>query len=273
MSDITPFLPALLALIIAGGVAGFIAGLLGVGGGIVLVPALYYIFSALGYGSDALIHVCIATSMATIVLTSMRSTQAHHAKGAVLWDVLRGWAAGLGIGSVGGVIFATAVNGFALQIIFSILAIFISLYMLFSRSDWAIADHLPRGVFVWIASPIVGFLSVLLGIGGGSFAVPILSLHRVPMHNAVATAAGFGGIIASSATLIWLWVGLDAPTPPLTFGGVNLPAFAVITVMTYICAPLGAKMAHRLDAAFLKRIFSVFLMLVALDMIKNALNL
>ena len=255
-----------------GGFAGVLAGLLGVGGGIVLVPAFYYTFAGLGFESGELMQVCLATSLATIIVTSARSVSAHHKRGAVRWDILKSWAPGIVVGAVIGVLVAAGLRSATLQMIFGILAFTIGLYMLFGNAAWRVADEMPGGPLRWVLSPIVGFLSVLMGIGGGSFGVPIMTLHSVPIHRAVATAAGFGFIIALPSVIAFFFVHV-AGAPPWTLGAVNIPAFLVVIAMTTITAPIGARIAHALDPKPLKRVFGVFLTLVALNMLRKATGL
>jgi len=269
MPDIATYLPLVFVLMAIGAFAGVLAGLLGVGGGIVLVPAFYYTFAGLGYESGALMQVCLATSLATIIVTSIRSVLSHNRKGAVEWGILRTWAPGIVVGAVIGVAVASGLRSTTLQAIFGGLAFAIGLYMLFGRADWRLAEEMPRGPLRWALSPMVGFLSVLMGIGGGSFGVPIMTLHGVAIHRAVATAAGFGLIIALPSVIAFLFV--DVPgAPPYTLGAVNFPAFLVVIAMTTLTAPLGVKLAHALDPKPLKRVFGVFLTLVALNMLRKA---
>ncbi len=256
-------------IMVIGAFAGVLAGLLGVGGGIVLVPAFFYAFSALGYDSPQLMQICLATSLATIIFTSIRSVMSHHKKGAVEWSILRSWAPGIVVGACIGVVTAAALRSGTLQAIFGGLAVLVGLYMTFGKSTWRRADTMPGGVFRAAFSPVVGFLSVLMGIGGGSFGVPLMTLHGVPIHRAVATAAGFGVIIAVPAVIGFLMSPV-ALAPPLTFGSVNLAAFVLVVAMTLITAPWGAALAHRMDPKPLKRVFGVFLILVALNMLRKA---
>lgn len=260
-----------LALIVIGAFAGFLAGLLGVGGGIVLVPAFFYAFSILGFDSPHLMQVCLATSLATIIVTSIRSTQSHHKKGAVDWGILRAWAPGIAIGAIGGVLVAAGLQSVILQVIFGVLGGGIGLYLAFGNQDWALGDAMPQGIKKWISAPILGFLSVLLGIGGGSLGVPFMSLHRIAIHRAVATAAGFGLAIAVPSAIAWLFVDVQDPVPPLTFGAVNIPAFLIIVPMTFLFAPLGANVAHSMDARPLKKLFGIFLLIVAANMVRTGL--
>jgi uncharacterized membrane protein YfcA len=271
MTDFSSLIPMVALLLAVGALAGGIAGLLGVGGGIVLVPAFFYVFSALGYGSDGLMQVCLATSLATIIVTSARSVLSHHKKGAVIWPILRQWAPGIAVGAVLGVLLVAQLRTPTLQAIFGVLAFAIALYMAFGRSEWRLGAQMPgRGLRATIA-PLIGFLSVLMGIGGGSFGVPLMTLHGIAIHRAVATAAGFGVIIAVPSVIAFLAVPV-ADAPPVTLGAVNLPAFAIIISMTLITAPWGAALAHRLNPKPLKRIFAAFLSVVALNMLFKALS-
>ena len=258
-------------LLAVGAFAGVLAGLLGVGGGIILVPAFFYVFQALGYPNFQLMQVCLATSLATIIVTSFRSVMAHNKKGVVDWDILRSWAPGIVLGAVVGFFIASSLRSATLQMIFGVLAIIVGLYMTFGKAHWRVGDAMPKGVARIVLSPVIGFLSVLMGIGGGSFGVPTMSLYNVPIHRAVATAAGFGVIIAVPSVIGFLTVDLQSP-PPFTIGAVNLPAFILVIAMTLITAPWGAALAHRMDPKPLKRVFGVFLMLVAINMLRKAVG-
>ncbi len=270
MDHLQTLLPLLAILMAVGAFAGILAGLLGVGGGIVLVPAFYYLFAGLGYGSASLMQVCLATSLATIIVTSIRSVLAHHRRGAVDWGILRQWAGPIALGAAAGVLVVAQLRSQTLQVIFGAMVLLIALYMAFGKASWRLSDHLPGGLFRAWFGPLMGFLSVLLGIGGGSIGTPMLSLHGVPIHRAVATSAGFGVIIATPSALGFLLTPVPQ-APPYTLGAVNIPAFLVVIAMTSVTAPLGAALAHRLDPKPLKRVFAAFLLLVALNMLRKAL--
>ena len=259
-------------LLVIGAFAGVLAGLLGVGGGIVLVPAFFYAFQTLGYGGDQLMQICLATSLATIIVTSVRSVLWHNKKGAVDWDILRTWAPGIMIGAVVGMFVVSGLRSSTLQAIFGVLALIVGLYMGFGRAEWRLGQAMPKSAARAALSPAVGFLSVLMGIGGGSFGVPLMSLYNTAIHRAVATAAGFGVVIATPAVIGFLFMTVDPATrPPFTIGAVNLVAFVLVIAMTLITAPIGAKLAHAMDPKPLKRVFAVFLVLVALNMLRKAL--
>jgi uncharacterized membrane protein YfcA len=271
MDQFLPFLPLLFVLLAIGAFAGVLAGLLGVGGGIVLVPAYFYLFSSLGYGGEYVMQLSLGTSLATIVVTSMRSLQSHNRKGAVDWDILKIWGIGIAIGAIAGGFTASTLRSDVLQAIFGVLGMLVGWYLGFGKQSWQIAAELPRGLMHAILSPLLGFLSVLMGIGGGSLGVPLMSLHSVAIHRAVATAAGFGLAISIPALPGFLSIDIPAELrPPLTVGAINLPAFAITIAMTLITTPYGAKLAHSMDPKPLKRIFAVFLTLVALNMLRKA---
>ncbi|MCX7560763.1 sulfite exporter TauE/SafE family protein [Sulfitobacter sp. F26204] len=259
-----------LFLLAAGAFAGVLAGLLGVGGGIILVPAFVFVFQTLGYDGPQMMQMCLATSLATIVITSIRSVLSHHKKNAVDWEILRGWAPGIVIGAVIGVLVVSTLRSDTLQVIFGLLGLTVGFYLGLGRTDWRLGQAMPKGAARAAMSPTVGFLSVLLGIGGGSFGVPVMTLFNTPMHRAVATAAGFGMLIAVPAVVGFLLVDIEG-APPLTLGSVNLVVFAIIITMTLITAPLGVKLAHAMDPKPLRRVFAVFLIMVALNMLRKVL--
>jgi len=268
MHDLSTLMLMLVLLLVLGAFAGVIAGLLGVGGGIVLVPGFFFVFEHLGYGGPQLMQVCLATSLATIIVTSVRSVLSHHRRGAVDWAVLRGWSLYIGGGAVVGMLVAASLRSATLQLIFGVLALLAGLYMAFGRSDWRLGAQMPTGGLRAGIGTVMGFFSVLMGIGGGTFGVPVMSLYSLAIHRAVATAAGFGLIIAVPSVVGFLL--MDVPvSPPYTLGAVNVPAFAVIISMTLLTAPLGVKLAHRTDAAPLKRLFALFITVVALNMLRK----
>ena len=273
MPDTMLLIQMLLLLLFIGGFAGVLAGLLGVGGGIVLVPAFFYAFQTLGYDGPQLMQICLATSLATIIVTSVRSVLSHNKKGAVEWSILRTWAPGIAVGAVLGVLVAASLRSTTLQGIFGVLGVVIGAYLGLGRAHWRLGAEMPRGLTCAILSPFVGFLSVLMGIGGGSFGVPLMSLYNVPIHRAVATAAGFGVTIAVPSVIGFLFLEIDPVNrPPLTIGAVNLVAFGIVIAMTMITAPWGVRLAHAMDPKPLKRVFALFLTLVALNMLRKALG-
>ncbi|GAB5446197.1 sulfite exporter TauE/SafE family protein [Gymnodinialimonas sp.] len=273
MPELAEFLPMLALILAIGALSGVIAGLLGVGGGIVLVPAFFFAFEGLGYATDGLMQICLATSLATIVVTSVRSVIGHHKKGAVDWAILRAWGPGIAIGSALGVVAASGLRNEVLMGIFGVLGLSVGLYMAFGRAEWRLGAQMPGRVGTVATSPVLGFLSVLMGIGGGSFGVPLMTLFSVPIHRAVATAAGFGVLIGVPAVIGFLLTSAEgAGRPPFTLGQVNLVAFVAVIAMTLVTTPLGVKLAHAMDPKPLKRIFAVFIMVMALNMLRKALG-
>ncbi|NEY89107.1 sulfite exporter TauE/SafE family protein [Tabrizicola oligotrophica] len=267
-ADLVTLLPMAVVLVLIGAFAGVVGGLLGVGGGIVLVPAFFYAFQSLGLGGDHLMQVCVGTSLATIVVTSIRSVNGHSRRGAVDWEVLKRWGPGLVIGAALGVLVAAQVKSLVLQAVFGGLAGVAGLYMAFGREHWRLGAAMPGLAGAGILSSVVGFFSALMGIGGGTFGVPLMSLYSLPIHRAVGTASGFGILIAVPAVLGFLMMPLrDAP--PLSIGAVNLPAFAIVIGSTLVTTPWGVALAHRMDPRPLKRAFAVFLTLVALNMLRK----
>lgn len=264
-------LPMLFLMLAIGAFAGVIAGLLGVGGGIVLVPAFFYAFTALGYDSPQLMQICLATSLATIVVTSLRSVHAHSKKGAVDWSILRSWGPGIAIGAIVGMLATTGLKSIVLTGIFGVLGMIVGLYLAFGRETWRLGDGMPTGAARGATSGILGFLSVLMGIGGGSFGVPLMTLYNVPIHRAVATAAGFGLVIAVPSVIGFLFAGSEVGRPPFTIGQVNLLAFVIIISMTLITTPYGVRLAHSMNPKPLKRAFAFFIIVAALNMLRKAL--
>lgn len=270
MPEVSTLLPLVGLLVLTGAFAGVLAGLLGVGGGIIFVPAFFYAFTALGYDSPQLMQICLGTSLAGIIVTSLRSLSSHHKKGAVEWGILRSWGPGIVIGALIGVAVATQLRSVVLQGLFGGIGICIGVFIAFGRSDWRLGTVMPKGAFRAIGSPLIGFLSVLMGIGGGSFGVPTMTTFGVPIHRAVATASGYGVIIAVPSVIAFLFADI-AVAPPFTVGAVNFAALGIVVCMTLITAPWGAALAHRLDPKPLKRVFGGFLILVALNMLRKVL--
>jgi uncharacterized membrane protein YfcA len=271
MPELSVLLPMVAALVVIGAFAGVIGGLLGVGGGIVLVPAFFYAFGTLGYGGDQLMQVCVATSMATIVITSLRSVSSHNKKGAVDWEVLKTWGPSLVIAAAIGTFVAGKVSSLTLQAVFGLLAGLAGLWMAFGRESWRLGDHMPDQPVRSALAGTVGFFSAMMGIGGGTFGVPLMTLYAMPIHRAVATASGFGVLIAVPSVLGFLLLPV-AEAPPWTIGAVNLPAFMVVIGTTLMTTPLGVRLAHAMNPKPLKRAFAVFLTLVALNMLRKVLG-
>ncbi len=257
------------ALIAAGSIAGITAGLFGNGGGFVVVPALIAVFSAFYDMDSQLIYVAIGTSLASIVIASIRSVQAHSAKGAVDFQVLRSWAAWLVIGVGGGLLIASVTNGESLFIVFAVGVLLYSVYFLFPNlfSGFSNSLTMPSGAARAGLASFLGGFSALLGIGGGTITVLTMVLCNRPVHQAVATAAGVGFIIGVPGALGFLLMGLGEEGLPFgSIGYINIPALLAISAASVVTAPLGANWAHNLNDNHLKRIFGVYLVLVSASM-------
>jgi uncharacterized protein len=272
LPDLAHLLPLVALLVVIGAFAGVIAGMLGVGGGIVLVPAFLHTFVGLGYDGPQIMQVCIATSLATIVFTSVRSMRGHAAKGAVDFEILRAWGPGIAVGAVVGVLVAGGLKTTALMLIFGVLGTLVGLYIGFGHDDWRLGDRMPTGIGRAITAPAIGFLSVLMGIGGGRLGVPLMRLYGMPIHRAVGTASGFGLVIALPSVIGFLLQGWNSPDrPPFTVGLVNLPAFLIVIGVTMVTTTWGVRLAHAMDPKPLRRVFAAFITIVALNMLRTAL--
>lgn len=269
---LTLYWPFIAALAAAGLVAGVAAGLFGIGGGAIIVPVLFFLFSALGYPETAM-HSAVATSLATIIATSIRSVLAHNQRGAVDWSVVRGWTPWIVLGATAGMAGASYISGRALTVFFGMMAFVLSAQLYFGRPAWRLAEDLPGGAGRAGLGGAIGAMSALMGIGGGTFGVTLMTLCGRTMHQAVGTGAGFGVAIGLPAAITAIILGWGREgLPPGSLGYVNLIAFALIASLTVTMAPVGARLAHALDAARLKKLFGVLLALVAVRMLWSALG-
>ncbi|VAV88072.1 Protein of unknown function DUF81 [hydrothermal vent metagenome] len=262
----------LLALAAAGAFAGIIAGLFGVGGGVVIVPAMYGVLGAFGIDDDTRMKTAIATSLATIVVTSIRSAMAHYKRGAVDVRVLKAWVPWIMVGAVIGASLASHLPGNWLVIGFGGFALLIALQMGFGNARWRLADQLPGGILKISLAGFIGMSSAMAGIGGGVVGVILMTLCGKPIHRAVGTAAGFGAAIGLPAALVFMATGMmGATTAPLSIGYVNVPGFLAIGFLTASLAPLGARLAHALPAGVLRRLFALLLFVTGILMLRDGL--
>jgi len=263
----------MLSLVAAGLFAGLVAGLFGIGGGAVIVPVLFFLLDGMGYSETAM-HVAVSTSLATIILTSARSVMAHQGHGAVDWGVIRSWAPWIMFGAICGIGLSGLMSKQMLLGLFGTLLILLAAQLSLGRPSWRLAEAMPEGAARAGLGTGVGTLSALMGIGGGTFGVSLMTLCAMPIHRAVATAAGWGVAIGLPGALAAIFVGWGRDgLPPMSLGFVNLPAFALISVFTVLMAPVGAALAHRLPADNLRKLFGLLLALVALRMIWQATGL
>lgn len=266
--------PLLIAELLALGVGtGFLAGLLGIGGGMVMVPFLTYIMTSRGAGPDLAVKMAIATSMATIIFTSLSSMRAHHKKGAVQWATVKSFAPGLVLGAIlASLGIFSLLKGSALAIFFALFVGFSATQMFLDRKPKPGRD-LPGPAGMTLAGTVIGFLSGLVGAGGAFASIPFMSWCNVPIHRAVATSAALGFPIALFNAVGYIISGKNVSgLPEGSLGYIWLPALACIAVTSMLMAPWGARTAHRLDVKRLKRVFAFVLYVLASYMLYKGVS-
>lgn len=265
---VTNNIPTFLALVATGAFAGVLAGLLGVGGGIVIVPVLFFLFQGFGVSPESAMVIATATSLATIVPTSISSIRSHNQKGNVDFDLLKRWSVFIFLGVLAGSWLVTRIDGTLLTMLFGVIATLSALNMLFRTGKSTLFQQLPGTAGQTVMGSSIGFFSSMVGIGGGTISVPLLTLYNYPAHKAVGTAAAIGLLISLPGALTMLMLG-HTPTdaPAGTLGLVNIIGFMCIVPLTVLFAPVGASLAARLDAAKLKKIFAVVLLITGLRML------
>jgi uncharacterized membrane protein YfcA len=262
------WLPMLAALAGAGVAGGLLAGLLGVGGGIVIVPALDLALTLAGVDPSVTLHVAVATSMATIVPTSISSSRSHARRGALERSVIRRWSLPIVLGSLAGSLLGSRVDARLLAGLFAGVALLAALKMLLPLDRAVLRDSVPGGPAGAVLPASIGVVSAMMGIGGGTFSVPSMTLCGVPVHKAVGTAALLGLWISVPATVGYLLADSSGMAMPAwTVGLVSLPGFAVVAPVAWFVAPVGAHLAHSLDRRWLSAAFGAFLLVVALRML------
>ncbi|TLX57962.1 sulfite exporter TauE/SafE family protein [Stutzerimonas nosocomialis] len=251
--------------LVLGGFAGVLAGLFGVGGGLIIVPVLVFSFSAHGFAPAVLTHLAVGTSLATIVFTSINSILAHHRKGAVRWPLVLWMSLGIVVGAALGSLTAAAIQGPMLQKIIGVFAIAMAIQMGLDFKPRGTRD-VPGRPALSAAGVVIGWASAIFGIGGGSLTVPFLSWRSVPMQQAVATSAATGLPIAIAGALSFMVVGWQDPRlPSWSLGFVYLPAVVGIACTSMFFARIGANLAHRLSPRVLKRLFALLLLGVGIN--------
>jgi uncharacterized membrane protein YfcA len=261
LSELLPFVGALL---VAGGIAGVLAGLFGIGGGAVLVPVFYQMLGALEVDEAIRMHLSVGTSLAIIVPTSLRSFMGHKAKGAVDMDLLKFFAISVPIGVLLATLLVAGISSGVLRAIFAFFSLVIALRLLFGREDWKIAPDVPRGFGKHVAGSFIGFFSTFMGIGGGVFNNTFMTLFGRPIHQAVATSSGVGVLISIPGMIGYIWAGWGALNlPPFSIGYVNVLMVLIIIPVTLMVAPVGVRLAHALSKRKLEVGFGLFLILVA----------
>lgn len=262
----------LAGLLAAGAAAGFASGLFGIGGGFVVVPALILILPLLGGSPAEWTHVAVGTSLATIVVTSLRSAQAHARRQSVDFAFIRSWAPWVALGTVGGILLADQVSGSTLAMIFGIGVLLFSVqFLLPQMHDRQMLAAAPDGAMRVGLAGGLGMVSALLGIGGGTITTVVMTLCGTPIHRAIGTASGMGGIIAIPGAIGFAIIGLGrAGLPWGSVGFVNFPAATAIVAMSLLTAPLGVAAAHRLSPAMLRTVFGFYLIVTGVTMLSHS---
>lgn len=266
MDDMSLLISVIGVAIGAGVIGGVLAGLLGVGGGIVIVPALYFAFGALGIPAGMAMQIAVGTSLATIIFTALSSSWGHFKRGAVDFALLRKWAPWLLIGVIAGSHLGGAISGHVMMAVFAIVALGVGIDMMLRRSKTdTVREFSPP---VWAGLGVIsGGISALMGIGGGTVCVPILSLLGYDIRRAVGTSAAIGVIIGLPGAIVYAWSGLgQTGLPPFSVGYVNLLTAAVIVPLSTTFAQLGARLAHTIPPRALRLCFGVFLILTGARM-------
>ena len=263
----------LLIFLVIGALAGFAAGLFGVGGGTIIVPLLFIVFTQMDYSPDNVMHLALGTSLATIIITSISSLMAHNKKGAVLWPVFKNLTPGMALGCFFGAGIAGQISGLYLQLIVGVFLLWVAFNM-FTSGKKKVASNavsnannidvgLPSKPKQLAAGGVIGIASAIFGIGGGSLTVPYLTRYGVVMQKAVGTSAACGLPIAIAGALGFMIFGIQQEvTVPNTIGFVHVYAFLGISIMSFFTAKVGAKVAHMLSPELLKRCFSILLFAV-----------
>lgn len=254
------------AILIAGTMAGFFAGLLGIGGAALIVPVLYEVFRLMNVPDEVRFHLCIGTSLIFIIPTSIRSFLAHRAKGAVRMDVLRLWAIPVVLGVIIGAVIAYFASSAFFKAIYIFFSVFMAFKLLFGRESWRIADHLPKPPVTIGAGFLIGLASSLMGVGGGAFSAMYLTLYGQTIHVAVATSSAVGVFISIPGTIGYMLAGWQhqALMPPFSVGYVSFLGLLLFAPASVLTAPYGAKIAHQWSRRRLETAFGLFLLAVAI---------
>ncbi len=261
------FIPIIIMMMGLGIIGGFLAGLLGIGGGLITVPGLYFCLSKLGYDNDVIMHVAIGSSLAMIIFTGTSSALAHYKKKSVDLKIFKIWSIGIILGTILGSYISASLEGSDLKNVFASITLLIACYMFFfKKKEGALEKELKNYIGV-ILGVIIGGISAIMGIGGALVAVPLMRFKGVQMQRAVGTASSMGVVIAVFGTLSYIINGMNVDNlPPYSIGYVNIVAVLLVASMSMIFAKLGAKASHLINPNILHYIFSGFILLVSIYM-------
>lgn len=266
------------ALLAAGAVTGILAGVFGVGGGAVIVPVLYELFIIIGVPEEVRMPLCVGTSLAVIIPTSIRSFNAHRRKGAVDMSIVRIWAVPVVIGVIAGGFIARYAPADVFKAVFVVVAGFSAIRLLFGRESWKIADTIPSKPVMRAYGLVIGVLSALMGIGGGQLSSLFMTFYGRPIHQAIATSSGLGVLISIPGAISYIYAGwpraaqfpdVTALQPPLALGYVSLLGFVLFVPTSIWTAPIGARIAHALPKRKLEVLFGLFLTVVCLRFVAS----
>jgi uncharacterized membrane protein YfcA len=272
LSILLDWLPMILAALAAGAIGGLIAGLLGVGGGIVIVPVLDAALHLAGVDPAISLKVAVATSMATIVPTAISSSRSHAKRDAIDFELIRRWSIPIVVGALAGALLASQVADAVLAAVFGVITLLVAIKMLLPLDGLVLRPDVPRGPAGALIPASIGGVSAMMGIGGGTLSVPAMTLCGQPVHRAVGTAALLGLWISVPATIGYLVARPASAMPPLTLGYVSLIGVAAIAPVSWLCAPYGARLAHALDRRMLSAAFGLFLLVVSARMFYRLLH-
>lgn len=253
--------------LLTGAAAGLSAGLLGIGGGLIIVPILFFIFSQQPVPDEHVMHMALATSLSTIIVTSLSSARAHHKRGAVLWPIVFSLSPGIIIGAWLGALFASALASDALKPVFGVFELLVAIHLLTNYRPATHTTSISKTRSI-AGGTVIGAISSIVGIGGGTLTVPFLLWHSISIRNAVASSAACGFPIAVAGTTAYVVSGWNTSgMPAYTLGYVNLSAFTMIIITSIVTAPIGASLAHKLPERTLRFVFALFLLALGLKML------
>ena len=266
--EISTLISLVMPISIGGICSGIIAGLFGVGGGIILVPSIVFTLEFLDYNQNITMHIAVATSLALIIPTAISSSWGHYKKRVVDFLIIKRLFIALVIGSIFGAIYAQRISGDGLRLLFGVIAIFSSINMM-RKHQFILGKEMPKSYSLnAMIGSVIGAFSAMVGIGGGALSIPLMNTFSIGQHKATGTASAIGLIIAIPSTAVYLFSDInDLVFPEWTVGMVYLPVFVVFVPLTILGAQIGVALAHRINGLILRRIFSIFLLIMALRMI------